>query len=53
MKEKNNPVVEYQRRRDQRIAERKASDHSVEDFRKRRALRLAEKAEKRERKKKG
>lgn len=43
-------VKEYQRRRDQRVAERKASDHSVEDYRKRRALRLAEK---REHKKKG
>lgn len=43
-------VKEYQRRRDQRVAERKASDHSVEDFKKRRAVRLAEK---REHKKKG
>lgn len=38
-------VKEYQRRRDQRVAERKASDHSVEDYRKRRALRLSQKKE--------
>jgi len=47
---KKDYIAEYQRRRDQRIAERRAADHSVEDFKKRRALRLAEK---REHKKKG